>query len=214
MSGGLADKLSTYSEPVNVWQFWDREWRIGLVSWICTVNRTMSDSSGTGVGDWADQLSTHSEPVNVLQFWDMGWELDWTYELTMRFRWELVKLIPRDLGHCPRWRSHRRQSARSQGINRESHPTRVDNSGSTTTVLSTKYLYNDVKCLFLSERWVLFYTVSHLCCFDHVTQTWPNRTIKFKEKYSFGTSALQGVVPWDYHYPAGHSPIGLCPGSL
>ncbi len=28
----------------------------------------------------------------------------------------------------------------------------VDNSGSATTVLATKYLYNDAKCLFLSER--------------------------------------------------------------
>ncbi len=70
----------------------------------------------------------------------------WTYELTTRFGWESARLILRDLG----------QWARSRGIKPDSHPKQVDNSGSATTVLTTKYLYNDAKCLFLSERWVLF----------------------------------------------------------
>ncbi len=77
-------------------------------------------------------------------------------ELTMRFGWESVRLIPRDLGHCLRRRSRRGLWAKSWGINPDSHTKPVDNSGSATTVLATKYLYNDAKCLFLSERWVLF----------------------------------------------------------
>ncbi len=86
---------------------------------------------------------------------DIGWQWGAT-ELTTRFGWESVRLIPRDLGHCPRRQSHRGQWARSRGINPDSHTKRVDNSGSATTVLATKYLYNDAKCLFLSERWVFF----------------------------------------------------------
>ncbi len=34
-------------------------------------------------------------------------------------------------------------------IDPDSHTKRVDNSGSATTVLATKYLYNDANCLFL-----------------------------------------------------------------
>ncbi len=82
----------------------------------------------------------------------------WATELTTRFGWESVRLILRDLGHCPRRRSRRGQWARSRGINSDSHTKRVDNSGSATTVLATKYLFNDAKCLFLSERWVFFLT--------------------------------------------------------
>ncbi len=67
-------------------------------------------------------------------------------ELTKRFGWESVRLIPSRLG----------QWARSQGINPGSHTKQIDNSGSATTVLATKYLYNDAKCLFLFESWVLF----------------------------------------------------------
>ncbi len=77
-------------------------------------------------------------------------------ELTTRFGWESVRLIPKDLGHCQRRRSCRGQWARSWGINPDSHTKRVDNSGSAKNVLATKYLYNDAKCLFLSERWVFF----------------------------------------------------------
>ncbi len=81
-----------------------------------------------------------------------------SYELTTWFGWELVRLILRDLGHCPRCQSHRVQWAESRGINPDSDTKRIDNSGSATTVLATKYLYNDAKCLLLSERWVLFLT--------------------------------------------------------
>ncbi len=80
----------------------------------------------------------------------------WPTELPTRFGWESVRLIPRDLGHCPRRRTRWEQWARSRGINPDSHTKRVDNSGSATTVLATEYLFNDAKCLFLSERWVLF----------------------------------------------------------
>ncbi len=83
-------------------------------------------------------------------------QIVWPYELTMRFGCESVRLIPRDLGKCPRERSHQGQWAKSQAINPNSHPKQVDNSGSVTTVLVTKCLYNDAKCLFLFERWVLF----------------------------------------------------------
>ncbi len=76
--------------------------------------------------------------------------------INVSISWESVRLIPRDLGHCPRRQSRRGQWARSQGINPDSHTNRVDNSGSATTVLATKNLYNDAKSLFLSERWVFF----------------------------------------------------------
>ncbi len=46
-------------------------------------------------------------------------------------------------------------SAIIQGINFDYHPKQVDNSGSATTVSLKEYLYNDVKHLFLSERWVI-----------------------------------------------------------
>ncbi len=82
--------------------------------------------------------------------------LNLTTELTTRFGWESVRLIPRDLGHCLRQLCRLGQWARSRGINPDSHTKRVDNSCSATTVLATKYLYNEAKCLFLSERWVLF----------------------------------------------------------
>ncbi len=82
----------------------------------------------------------------------------WSTELTTRFGWESVRLIQRDLGHCLRWQSRRGQWARSWGINPDSNTKRVDNSCSATTILSTKYLYNDAKCLFLCDRWELFQT--------------------------------------------------------
>ncbi len=85
-----------------------------------------------------------SHDLHIIDLW---WR---STELTMRFGWESVRLILRDLGHCPRWRSRRGQWARSQGINPDSHTKLVDNSGSATTILATKYLYNDAKCLFLS----------------------------------------------------------------
>ncbi len=68
-----------------------------------------------------------------------------SYELTTRFGWESVRLIIRDLGGGGIW-------SRFGGINSDSHPKQVDNSGSATTVLATIYLYNDAQCLFLSER--------------------------------------------------------------
>ncbi len=90
-----------------------------------------------------------------------------------------VSQITRDQSQWPRRRSRRGQWARSRGINPDSHTKWVDNSGSATTVLVTEYLYNDAKCLFLSERWVFFSSVGHLCCFDHVTQTDQSASIKW-----------------------------------
>ncbi len=143
----------------------------------------------------------------------------WAAELTTRFGWDSVRLIRRDLGHCPRWWSHLGQWARSRGINPDSHTKRVDNSGSATTVLATKYLYNDAKCLFLSERWVLFSKVSAIFV---ILITWHKQTNQHQEN---GTTALpagcspcknvllgllscqHGVVPWDYVLVlAGHPP--------
>ncbi len=87
------------------------------------------------------------------------------------------------------------------------------------TVLATKYLYNDAKCLFLSERWVFFLQLSAIFV---VLIMWHNQTNQHHEN---GTIALpagcspcknlllgvlpcqQGVVPWDYALVlAGHPP--------
>ncbi len=119
-------------------------------------------------------------------------------ELTTRFGWESVRLIPRDLGHCPRQRSRRGLWARSRGINPDSHPKRVDNSGSDTTVLATKYLYIDAKCLFLSERWVLFLTCRPSLLF------WSHNTNRPISMNKMGLLPCQLVVVpaktffWDY----------------
>ncbi len=123
-------------------------------------------------------------------------------ELTMRFVWESVRLIPRDLGHCPRWQSCRGQWTRSRGINLDSHTKRVDNSGSATTVLATKYLYNDAKCLFLSESWVLFLKCRQSLLFWSRDK---NRPISIKKMELLPCQPV--VVPaktffWDY-CPAG-----------
>ncbi len=93
-------------------------------------------------------------------------------ELTTRFGSESVRLIQRDLGDCPRRRSHQGQWARSRGINPDTHTKWVDNSSSVTTVLATKYLYNDAKCLFLSERWVLFLKCRPSLLFWSATASW------------------------------------------
>ncbi len=91
-----------------------------------------------------------------------------------------------------------KQWPRSWGIYSDSHPKRVHNSGSATTVLQTKYLYNDAKPLFLSERWVFFKTLIHLICFDHMTQTWSNRPIIIKKNVLLGLLPCRVVVTWDY----------------
>ncbi len=96
------------------------------------------------------------------------------------------------------------------------HTKWVDNSGSVTTVLVTKYLYNDAKCLFLSERWVLFLTCWPSLLFWSCDTNRPISTKKMFfwdycpaqpgcspcKKSSFGTTAV----------PAGCSPMGLCHG--
>ncbi len=143
-----------------------------------------------------------------------------SYELTTWFGWELVRLILRDLGHCPRCQSHRGQWAGSRGINPDSDTKRIDNSGSAITVLATKYLYNDAKCLLLSERWVLFLTCRPSLLF------WSrdtNRPISIKKMGLLPCQLVcclcknvllgllpcqQDVVPWDYALVlAGHPPI-------
>ncbi len=121
------------------------------------------------------------------------------YELTMRFGCELMRVILRDLGHCPIWLRHLWQWPRSRGINPDSHPIRVDNSGSATTVLPTKYLYNDAK-RFFSERWVCFFlncrpSLLFWSYATHLTQQ-PNQ---HQEKHSFGSTAMQGSNPMGLH---------------
>ncbi len=120
----------------------------------------------------------------------------------MRFGCESVRLILRDLGHC-----HRVQWARSRGINPDSHPKWVDNSCFATIVVPTKYLDNDAKRLFLSERWVFFSKLSAIFVvlitwqtLDTTDQSASRKTFFYDYFLAFNgtTTALQGVVLWDY----------------
>ncbi len=115
-----------------------------------------------------------------------------SYELTVRFGSESVKLIQRDLGHCPRRQSCWGQWARSRGINPDPHTKRVDNSGSATTVSPTKYLYNDEKCLLLSERW----SASKLSAIFVVLVVWPYRPISIKNNILLRLLPCQGSSLW------------------
>ncbi len=57
------------------------------------------------------------------------------------------------------------------------------------------------KHLFM-PHWHTFFlfsdTVGHLCCFDHVTQTWANRTISINKNVLLEVLPCRALVPWDY----------------
>ncbi len=140
-------------------------WQDRTVAW--SPNITLPSCDKTELSAWSPNITLLLCDKTELSAWSPNITLPscdktelsaWSIELTTRFGCESVRLIPRDLGHCPRQWSRRGQWARSRGINPDSHTKRVDNSGSATTVLATKYLYIDAKCLLLSKRWVLFLT--------------------------------------------------------
>ncbi len=125
----------------------------------------------------------------------------WPTELTTRFGWESVRLIPRDLGHCPRRRTRWEQWARSRGINPDSHTKRVDNSGSATTVLATNtFIMKQNVCFCLKGKYFFLKSLPSLLFWSCDT----NRPISIKKMgllpcqpivvpRSFGTTFF-----WDY----------------